>query len=113
MQFAVQNRSDFGNATTANAGVDLKRNLELAADATRKQLGELVLQAVRAHDKFATTAFAAKYSSPMFSRYDAGMYYDFHSDAAIMNMGSHNPVRAWPPCSGFKAMSARPPSAMC
>ena len=72
MQIAVENRSDDGNATTANAGVDLQRNLELAADATRKQLGELVLQAVRAHDKFATTAIPAKYSLPRFSRYDAG-----------------------------------------
>ena len=54
MQIAVQNRSDHGNATTANAGDDLNRNLELAADATRKQLGELVLQAVRADQDLAS-----------------------------------------------------------
>lgn len=42
-----------GNATTGNATAGLKHNLELAADATRKELGELVLGAVRALDTFA------------------------------------------------------------
>ena len=90
-----------GNATTGNAGAGLKHNLELAADTTRNELGELVLGAVCAHDTFATTAFPAKYSFPMFSRYEAGMYYDFHTDAAIMNMGGHNPVRTDLSCTIF------------
>ena len=90
-----------GNASTGNASAGLKRNLELAADATRKQLGETVLGAVRAHEIFATTAFPAKYSFPMFSRYETGMYYDFHTDAAIMNMGGHNPVRTDLSCTIF------------
>jgi PKHD-type hydroxylase len=94
-------RFNDGNATTGNAGNALKKNLELAADATRKQLGEMVLAAANAHPVFATTAFPAKYSFPMFSRYDPGMYYDFHTDAAIMNMGGANPVRTDLSCTIF------------
>ena len=90
-----------GNATTGNAGAELKRNLELAPDAMRKQLGEQVLQAVRAHGEIASTAFPANFSFPMFSRYDEGMYYDFHTDAAIMNMGTQNPVRTDISCTIF------------
>ena len=90
-----------GNATTGNAGAELKRNLELVADATRKQYGEFVLQAVRGHGEFATTALPAKFSFPMFSRYDVGMYYDFHTDAAIMNLGGQNPVRTDLSCTIF------------
>ena len=90
-----------GNATTGNAGAELKRNLELVPDTTRKQLGEQVLQAVRTHGEIATTAFPANYSFPMFSRYDEGMYYDFHTDAAIMNMGTQNPVRTDLSCTIF------------
>ena len=90
-----------GNATIGNAGAGLKHNLELAADTTHKELGELVLGAVCARDTFATTAFPARYSFPMFSRCEAGMYYDFHTDAAIINMGSHNPVRTDLSCTIF------------
>jgi len=90
-----------GNATTGNAGTELKRNLELAPDATRKQLGEQVLQTVRAHGEIASTAFPVNFSFPMFSRYDEGMYYDFHTDAAIMNMGTQNPVRTDLSCTIF------------
>ena len=97
-----------GNATTGNAGAGLKHNLELAADTTHKELGELVLGAVCVHDKFASTAFPAKYSFPMFSRYEADMYYNFHTDAAIMNMGGHNPVRTDLSCTIF----SRTPTAM-
>ncbi len=94
-------RFNDGNATTGNAGAGLKHNLELAADETRKQLGEMVLAAAGGNPTFATTAFPAKYSFPMFSRYDPGMYYDFHTDAAIMNMGSGNPVRTDLSCTIF------------
>ena len=90
-----------GNTSTGNAGAELKRNLELVPDTTRKQLGEQVPQAVRTHGEIATTAFPANYSFPMFSRYDEGMYYDFHTDAAILNMGTQNPVRTDISCTIF------------
>ena len=90
-----------GNRTTSNAGATLKKNLELAPDKRREQLGNVVLQAVQGNPEIANWAYPARYSFPMFSRYEEGMYYDFHTDAAIINLGRPTAVRTDISCTVF------------
>jgi len=90
-----------GNRTTANARGTLKNNLELAPDKRREQLGKMVLQAVQANTQIADWAYPSRFSFPMFSRYEEGMYYDFHTDAAIINLGRPTAVRTDISCTIF------------
>lgn len=90
-----------GSATTANAGESLKNNLELAPDKTREQLGKAVLAALQQNMNVTVNAFPSAFSFPMFSRYEPGMYYDFHTDAGIINMGTPNAVRTDMSCTIF------------
>lgn len=97
--------SDFldGNRTTTNAAERLKNNLELRAGPNRERLGKMVLQAVQANPTVQTMALPARYSFPMFSKYTPGMYYDFHTDAAILNLGHPTALRTDLSCTIFLA----------
>jgi len=90
-----------GRATTANAGERLKNNLELAPDKTREQLGKMVLGALQQNMAVTVNAFPARFSFPMYSRYEPGMYYDFHTDAGLINMGTPTAVRTDLSCTVF------------
>jgi PKHD-type hydroxylase len=90
-----------GNRTVANAGTRLKNNLELRAGASRERLGRQVLLAVQASPVVQTVALPARYSFPMFSKYVPGMYYDFHTDAAILNLGLPSALRTDLSCTIF------------
>lgn len=90
-----------GRRTTAKANDSLKQNLELGANAERERLGKMVLRAVQANSKIAWSAFPEKLSFPMFSKYEPGMYYDFHTDAGIMNFGYPSAVRTDLSCTIF------------
>lgn len=90
-----------GRRTTQKGSDELKRNLELKPDATRARLGKMILQAVQGNAEVNAYAFPSKFSFPMFSRYEPGMYYDFHTDAAIMNLGHPSAVRTDLSCTVF------------
>lgn len=92
-----------GNRTTANAGERLKNNLELRAGPNRERLGKLVLQAVQSNPTVQAVALPVRYSFPMFSKYAPGMYYDFHTDAAILNLGFPTALRTDLSCTIFLA----------
>lgn len=97
--------SDFldGNRTTTNAVERLKNNLELRVGPNRERLGKMVLQAVQTNPTVQTTALPARYSFPMFSKYVPGMYYDFHTDAAILNLGHPTALSTDLSCTIFLA----------
>lgn len=92
-----------GNRTTANASERLKNNLELRAGPNRERFGRLVLQAVQTNPTIQTVALPARYSFPIFSKYAPGMYYDFHTDAAILNLGHPSALRTDLSCTIFLA----------
>lgn len=100
---ATLDTGDFedGRRTTQKGSDELKRNLELKPDATRARLGKMILQAVQGNAEVNAYAFPSKFSFPMFSRYEPGMYYDFHTDAAIMNLGHPSAVRTDLSCTVF------------
>ena len=90
-----------GNATAENAAPDLKRNLEMPTDSNRQELGNIVLAAMRRNAEIQYSLFPYKYSFPKFSKYEAGMYYDTHTDAALMNTGDPTPMRTDFSCTIF------------
>lgn len=90
-----------GRLTTANAAPLLKNNREMRAGATRERLGKIVLQALQTNPTVQSTALPSRYSFPKFSKYGPGMYYDFHTDAGILNLGLPSALRTDLSCTVF------------
>jgi PKHD-type hydroxylase len=90
-----------GSLTTRNAANNLKLNQELQTDETRKRLAVEVIDALNRSDTIRTHAFPNRFSYPIFSRYQEGMYYDYHTDGAILNWGHPNAVRSDLSCTVF------------
>ncbi len=90
-----------GSLTSRNAAANLKLNQELQTDETRKQLAVKVIDALNRSDTIRTHAFPNRFSYPIFSRYEEGMYYDYHTDGAILNWGHPNAVRSDLSCTVF------------
>ena len=90
-----------GSFTARNASAALKLNQELQTDDTRKQLATSVINALNRSDTIRTHAYPNRFSYPIFSRYQEGMYYDYHTDSAILNWGHPNAVRSDLSCTVF------------
>ncbi|MBV8979255.1 MAG: Fe2+-dependent dioxygenase [Alphaproteobacteria bacterium] len=76
-----------GRATAGARGALVKRNLQLAEDsAEATEMAQIVLRALQRNQLVIATAFPHSITRPNFSRYEPGMTYGFHSDAAIMPM---------------------------
>lgn len=90
-----------GRLTTSNTAPLTKNNLEMRAGATRERLGKVVLQALQTNPQLQSTALPARYSFPKFSKYGPGMYYDFHTDAGILNLGAPTALRTDLSCTIF------------
>jgi len=90
-----------GRATTSNAAPLLKNNLEMRAGAPRERLGKLVLQAMQGNPHVQSIALPSRYSFPKFSKYGPGMYYDFHTDAGLLNLGTPTALRTDLSCTIF------------
>lgn len=90
-----------GSLTVRNASAALKLNQELQTDDTRKQLATSVIDALNRSDTIRTHAYPSRFSYPIFSRYQEGMYYDYHTDGAILNWGHPNAVRSDLSCTVF------------
>lgn len=77
-----------GHATAEGAAVEAKHNVQLADDSDmRKQLDQIVMQAIMNNQTFVEHAFPKAVLRPTFNRYDVGMDYGAHVDAAFMNQG--------------------------
>ena len=83
-----------GSITTRNAPATLKLNQELQADDTRKQLATSAIDALNRSDAIRTHAYPNRFFCPIFSRYQEGVYYGYHTDGAIPNWGHPNAVRS-------------------
>ena len=76
-----------GRATAGTRGALVKRNLQLAEDsAEANELAQIVMRALQRNQLVVATAFPHSMTRPAFSRYEPGMTYGFHNDAAIMPM---------------------------
>lgn len=74
-----------GLATASGAAAKVKRNLQLDADsAEARAAGEIVLDALRSNFLFDAATMPVRMSPVRFSRYEVGMGYGDHLDAALM-----------------------------
>jgi len=72
-----------GRATSALSG---KNNLQLPIDsAAAREAGAIVLEALDRHETFNLAVQPLAVHQPLFSRYEAGMEYPDHIDAAVMS----------------------------
>lgn len=74
-----------GRATAGAVARELKKNLQLKADAeAAKKCAPLILSALRRNATFYNLALPHRIHGPIFNRYDVGMTYGSHVDNAIM-----------------------------
>ncbi len=79
-----------GRSTAGEAAKQVKNNLELDRDDPRKEtLARIVITALYRSDTFRNGVMPLKVSTPIFSRYTAGMRYGSHIDDPIMGAGPH------------------------
>ncbi|MDR6934782.1 Fe2+-dependent dioxygenase [Luteibacter sp. 3190] len=78
-----------GRETVGPQGAKVKRNLQLPdASPLRRELGDLVLAALRRHPLFHAAVLPLRTISPRFNRYEGGGEYGFHIDGAVMHTGT-------------------------
>jgi PKHD-type hydroxylase len=92
-----------GRATVGEQGARVKRNRQLPADLPlARELGEVVLAAVRRHPLFFAAALPLRYSPPLFSAYADGETYGLHVDGAVRMEGdAAAPIRTDLSCTLF------------
>ena len=80
---------------TADRGTD-KSNLEMAPDERYVEVTKIVDLALRASEPVRYAVFPRYMSRPIVSRYDPGMFFAEHTDAAIMGLtGSRKGSMQW------------------
>jgi len=92
-----------GRATVGDQGARVKRNRQLPADLPlTRELGEVVLAAVRRRPLFFAAALPLRFSPPLFSAYEAGETYGLHVDGAVRMEGDPaTPIRTDISCTLF------------
>jgi len=77
-----------GRASASGAAAEVKRNLQVPnRPELRKPLDEVVLPAIQRSTQFFERAFPKKLSPITYNRYDPGMTYGRHVDAAVLFAG--------------------------
>lgn len=84
-----------GRATAGHLALQVKRNRQLAhGDPVCVQIGDRILEALAAHERFISAALPLKVLPPLFNRYGVGQTYGPHIDGAIRSIsGTHHRVR--------------------
>src|ERR1051326_8048680 len=98
----IAKRSTFVDGRVSNPHNKAKNNLQ-TYDA---QAAQLLANALMAHEDFRNFAFPAKMTPPFLSRYDVGMGYGWHADAARPHPGT-GPGPADLSCTLFLSDPAR------
>jgi PKHD-type hydroxylase len=77
-----------GKATASGRAAQGKRNLQMQPDAPgADELRAIVTDALQRSERFRRIAMPKAVAAPVFNRYDAGMLYEQHVDAATMRGG--------------------------
>ncbi|NWG54357.1 MAG: Fe2+-dependent dioxygenase [Hydrogenophilaceae bacterium] len=99
-QLAQAMRFVDGRAT--NEGFDHKRNLQAdPADAAAAEASKLLAQAMASSRAFTDFAIPRRIAPPLLARYEAGMKYGPHADAAFMAMAGARRLRSDVSCTVF------------
>jgi PKHD-type hydroxylase len=77
-----------GRTTSTGRAAQGKRNLQMQPDAPgADELRSIVVNALQRSERFRRIAIPRAIAAPVFNRYDAGMLYEQHVDAATMRGG--------------------------
>lgn len=77
-----------GKLTAGDAAREVKNNLELSRDDPRKNtLAQIVMTGLYRSEVFRNAVMPLRVSTPIFARYEPGMYYGVHIDDPIMGQG--------------------------
>jgi PKHD-type hydroxylase len=74
----------FADGRITNPHNTAKQNLQLHDRSAYERSSQLLLDAMRAHEDFQNFAFPAMIAPPLLTRYEPGMRYGAHSDAAYI-----------------------------
>jgi PKHD-type hydroxylase len=92
----IANRATFVDGRISNPHNKAKNNLQTYDAQAAERLGRALME----NEDFRNFAFPAKMVPPVLSRYDQGMEYGWHADAATLDPGT-GPVRADLSCTIF------------
>lgn len=90
----------FVDGRISNPHNSAKQNLQLHDPAAYKQSAEIVLRALTASEDFRNFAFPAGIAPPLLTRYQPGMRYGGHADAAYIQL-SNGVIRSDLSCTLF------------
>lgn len=91
-----------GRETVGPQGAQVKRNRQLPENSPlRRELGEVVLQALAGNSLFHAAALPQTILPPRFNRYQGGGQYGFHVDGAVMALAEGGQLRSDLACTLF------------
>ena len=85
-QIAAQ--TQFIDGRASNPHNKAKNNQQLHDPAAGQASAEIMLKAFARSEEFREFAFPAKIAPPLLTKYQPGMYYGAHADAAFLNLGN-------------------------
>lgn len=84
---ALAARAPFVDGRITAAGSPVKNNVQVGDRNALQQSSQIVAQALLRNEDFRVFAFPKTMMPPLLTRYDAGMHYGIHVDAAYMQIG--------------------------
>jgi PKHD-type hydroxylase len=92
--------TQFVDGRASNPHNKAKNNQQLHDPAAGQASAQIMLKAFARSEEFREFAFPAKIAPPLLTKYQPGMYYGAHADAAFLNLG-HMVIRSDLSCTIF------------
>lgn len=86
----IADSSQFVDGRVSNPDSKVKHNLHLHDQNAYQRTAELLANALLSNEEFFNFAFPAQIAPPLLTRYQPGMHYGLHPDAAFMPIGQAN-----------------------
>ena len=80
--------TQFIDGRATNPHNKAKNNQQLHDQAASQASSQIMLKAIARSEEFREFAFPAKIAPPLLTKYQPGMYYGAHADAAFINLGN-------------------------
>lgn len=84
---AIAAATTFVDGRASAAGSPVKNNVQIGERNALQQSAQIVTQALYRNEDFRVFAFPKLMTPPILTRYDTGMHYGLHVDAAFMQIG--------------------------
>lgn len=84
----IASNAQFVDGKISNPHNKTKNNLHLNDQNAYQRSAQIMTQALMGHEDFRNFAFPRQIAPPLITRYDPGMNYGLHPDAAVMNINN-------------------------